>query len=136
MMLGLIHPGWYNGRAKSEVNALSIGDIEILAIPGEMNPEIVDGGIESPPGADYPGPPVEVPPLRSKMQGKVNMVFNLANDEIGYIMPQTQWDEAPPYTYGRDTPPYGEENSGGRHLGAALHHECLQVMQQLHTLGQ
>ena len=136
MMLGLIHPGWYNGRAKSEVNALSIGDIEILAIPGEMNPEIVDGGIESPPGADYPGPPVEVPPLRSKMQGKVNMVFNLANDEIGYIMPQTQWDEAPPYTYGRDTAPYGEENSGGRHLGAALHHECLQVMQQLHTLGQ
>ena len=24
------------------------------------------------------------------MRGKVNMVFNLANDEIGYIIPHTQ----------------------------------------------
>ena len=134
IMLGLIHPGWYGGKAKSEINALTLGDLEILAIPGEVYPEIIDGGVEAPAGGDYPGPPAEVPPLRGEMRGKVNMVFNLANDEIGYIIPRTQWDVKPPHTYGRDKAPYGEENSGGSQVGATLHDECLGIMRQLHAL--
>lgn len=134
IMLGLIHPGWYNGKAKTEINALRLGDIEILAIPGEVYPEIVDGGIEAPAGGDHPGAPVEVPPLRAEMRGKVNMVFNLANDEIGYIIPSTQWDVEPPYTYGGTKAPYGEENSGGRDVGAIVHKECLDALRRLHAL--
>jgi hypothetical protein len=133
IMLGLIHPGWYDGKAKTEVNALRIGDIEVLAIPGEVYPEIVDGGVESPAGADFPGPPTEVPPLRVEMRGKVNMVFNLANDEIGYILPRTQWDTQAPFTYGRDKAPYGEVNSGGSQVGPTLHLHCLKALRKLHA---
>lgn len=136
IMLGLIHPGWYDGKARTEVSALRIGDIEILAIPGEVYPEIVDGGVETPSGGDFPGPPVEVPPLRPQMRGRVNMVFNLANDEIGYIIPRTQWDTEPPYTYGAPKAPYGEENSGGSHVGSVIHAECLKVLRRLHQLGR
>lgn len=132
MMLGLIHPGWYDGKAKTEIDALRVGDIEMLAIPGEVYPEIVDGGIESPDGADYPGDPVEVPPLRDQMNGRINMVFNLANDEIGYIIPRTQWDVEPPYTYGRDRAPYGEVNSGGLDIGRVIHEGSQSALKRLH----
>ncbi len=133
-MLGLIHPGWYWGKAKTEVNAIRIGDLEILTIPGELYPEIAEGGIESPEGGDYPGTPIEVPPLRQQMQGKVNMIVGLANDEIGYIIPHTQWDEKPPYAYGRtDKPQYGEENSGGPGIAPVIHKEALAVLDQLHA---
>jgi hypothetical protein len=134
-MLGLIHPGWYWGKAKTEVNAIRIGDLEILTIPGEIYPEIVEGGIESPEGGDYPGEPVEVPPLRGQMKGKVNMVIGLANDEIGYIIPRTQWDVKPPYAYGRtDKPQYGEENSGGSKVAPVIHRESLAVLEELHAV--
>lgn len=134
LMLGLIHPGWYNGTAKTEVSALRIGDIEILNIPGEVYPEIIDGGIEAPEGGDYPGQPVEVPPLRSEMSGVVNMVFNLANDEIGYIIPRTQWDVQPPYTYGAKDAPYGEVNSGGPDVAHVVHAASRDALKRLHDL--
>jgi hypothetical protein len=134
LMLGLIHPGWYDGKAKTEISALRIGDLEILNLPGEVYPEIVDGGIEAPEGGDFPGRPLEVPPLRSAMAGAVNMVFNLANDEIGYLIPRTQWDVQPPYTYGANKAPYGEVNSGGPDVAAVVHREGLAVLRRLHEL--
>jgi hypothetical protein len=134
VMLGLIHPGWYDGRAKSEVDAVRIGDLEILTIPGELYPEIAEGGVESPEGSDYSGKPREVPPLRPQMRGSVNMVFNLANDEIGYIIPRTQWDTAPPYTYGESRAPYGEVNSGGPDVASVIHEEALEALRRLHEM--
>ncbi len=134
VMFGLIHPGWYGGKAKTEVSALRIGDLEILTCPGEIYPEIVDGGIESPEGADFPGDPVEVPPLRPEMGGRVKMVFNLANDELGYLIPRTQWDEKHPYTYGDENGPYGEENSGGPNIAAEVHRASLAVVGELAEL--
>lgn len=134
VMLGLVHPGWYNGRAKSEVNAVRVGDLEILTVPGELYPEVAEGGVESPEGADYPGAPVEVPPLRPEMRGRVNMVFNLANDEIGYLIPRTQWDTVPPYTYGRSQAPYGEVNSGGPNVASVVHREALGALRELHRI--
>ena len=134
-MLGLVHPGWYWGKGKTEVNAIRIGDLEILSIPGELYPEIAEGGIESPEGADFPGAPVEVPPLRKEMRGKVNMIVGLANDEIGYIIPTTQWDVEVPYAYGETSEPqYGEENSGGSGIAPVIHRESLAVLEQLHAM--
>lgn len=134
MMLGIIHPGWYWGKGRTEVNAIRIGDLEILTIPGELYPEIAEGGIESPEGADFGIAPVEVPPLRGQMQGKVNMIFGLANDEIGYIIPRSQWDSKPPYAYGRtDEPQYGEENSGGSEVAPVIHRESMAILQRLHA---
>jgi hypothetical protein len=134
VMLGLIHPGWYGGRARSEVNAVRVGELEIVTVPGELYPEIAEGGVESPEGADYPGPPLEVPSLRTEMRGAINMVFNLANDEIGYLIPRTQWDTAPPYAYGRSRAPYGEVNSGGPDVASVVHREALDAMRKLHQL--
>jgi hypothetical protein len=131
IMLGLIHPGWFDGKARTEVGAFKIGEIALLTIPGEIYPEIVDGGVEAPDGADFEGPAVEVPPLRQEMSGALNLVANLANDEIGYIVPRTQWDTRPPFTYGRKDAPYGEENSGGPDVAQVIHAESLAALRRL-----
>lgn len=132
IMLGLIHPGYYWGKAKTEINVIRIGDLEILTIPGELYPEIGDGGIEAPQGQDFAVAPVEVPPLREQMQGTMNMIVNLANDEIGYIIPKSQWDTEPPFAYGRDEDQYGEENSAGPDVAPALHRECTELLRRFH----
>lgn len=134
VMLGIVHPGWYGGCAKTEIDAVRVGDLEILTVPGELYPEIAEGGVESPEGSDYGGVPQEVPPLRPDMRGTVNMVFNLANDEIGYLIPKTQWDTDPPYTYGRDRAPYGEVNSGGANVAGVVHREARETLRRLHDL--
>ena len=134
LMLGLIHPGWYDGKAKTEIDAIRIGELEILSVPGELYPEISEGGVEAPTGGDFAGSPREVPGLRSQMHGGVNMVFNLANDEVGYLIPYTQWDSRPPFTYGQTKAPYGEENSGGPDAATIVHHESLATLKTLHEL--
>lgn len=135
MALGLIHPGvyWKNGgiAARSEVDAVKVGDLEIITVPGELYPEIADGGVEAKPGQDFPIAPVEVPPLRQEMRGKVNMVFGLANDEIGYIVPKSQWDVEPPFVYDNEAQ-YGEENSAGPEIAPTVHHESLALLRRLH----
>lgn len=132
IMLGVIHPGyfWLN-KSRSEVDVVRIGDIEIITIPGEIYPEIVEGGIEAPEGQDFPIQPVEVPPLRGEMKGRMNMVFGLANDEIGYIIPKSQWDAVPPHAY-KEKGQYGEENSGGPDVAPTVHHESLALLKRMH----
>lgn len=132
IMLGAVHPGYFWGKARTEVNVIRIGDLEILAIPGEIYPEIVDGGVEQPDGADFGISPIETPGLRTLMRGKVNMVVGLANDEIGYIVPKSQWDVEAPYAYGRDKAQYGEENSGGPETAPVVYREAVALMERLH----
>jgi hypothetical protein len=132
IMLGLLHPGYYWGKAKTEINVIRIGDLEILTVPGELYPEIGDGGVEAPEGRDYAIEPQEVPPLRGQMAGRMNMIIGLANDEIGYIIPKSQWDTKPPFAYGREKPQYGEQNSPGPDVAPALHRECLELLDRMH----
>lgn len=134
ILLGLVHPGvyWTGGgiSSRSEVDVVRVGDLEIATVPGELYPEIADGGVEALPGQDFNIPPVEVPPLRKEMQGKVNMIFGLANDEIGYIVPKSQWDNEPPYVYNGKSQ-YGEENSGGPEVAPTVHRESLALIHKL-----
>ena len=106
---------------RTEIALVTFGDASIACIPGEIYPEIVNGGIERPPGGDYPINPVEVPPLRELMPGKIKFVFGLANDEIGYIIPKSEWDKTRPYLYDAKKKPYGEINSVGPETGPLLH---------------
>lgn len=122
--LGIFNRGFVSfGRMRSEINLLTIGDAWILTIPGEINPEIVNGGIETPEGADYPGEPTEIPPIRELMHGKYNFVIGLANDEVGYIMPKSHWDTEAPFTYGRKKAFYGEINSLGPDAAPILYEQ-------------
>ncbi len=133
IMLGLIHEGYYwGGYAKTEVNALRIGDVMVLTTPGELYPEIVLGGIEALPGRDFMGPAQEVPPLIEPMtrHARQALVFGLANDEIGYIIPKSQWDTKPPHVYG-DRAQYGEGNSGGPDVASAIHRTSLDLIETL-----
>ena len=65
--------------------------------------------------------PVEVPPLRELMPGRVKFLLGLANDEVGYLLPKTQWDRQPPFTYGAKNAPYGEINSCGPDAAGSVH---------------
>lgn len=131
IMLGLIHEGYYwGGKAKTEVNAIRIGGVRVLTIPGELYSEIVVGGVEALPGRDFEIEPVESPALRTLMQGRMNLVIGLANDEIGYIIPKTQWDVKAPFVYdGKDQ--YGEENSGGPDVAGVLYSTGCDLMFRL-----
>ena len=130
-LLGVLDRGFIGmKKVRSEINLLSIGSAWILTLPGEINPEIVNGGIEKPEGADFPDTPLEEPHFRELMNGKYNFVIGLANDEIGYVMPKSQWDTEPPFTYGRKKAFYGEINSLGPDAGPVLHKEVLRMISE------
>jgi hypothetical protein len=121
-VLGLIdrgHSSWM--KMRTEVALVTFGEASIACVPGEIYPELVNGGIERAPGGDFDCDPVEVPPLRELMPGRVKFVFGLANDEIGYIIPKSHWDRQPPYLYGSEKGVYGEINSVGPDCAPILH---------------
>ncbi len=121
--------GWF--KKQSEVAAFTLGPVSVLAVPGEIYPEIINGGVEAPAGQDYDIQPVETPPLRELMPGKYKFVLGLANDEIGYIIPKSQWDEKAPFTYGRKKAPYGEENSMGPETAPLLYKDLSDILKEL-----
>jgi hypothetical protein len=86
--------------------------VEAALVPGELYPELSVGGAVCDPNGDFAGAPVETP-LKQMLAAPYRMLFGLANDEIGYILPKCQWDEKPPYTFGAKERWYGEVNSTG-----------------------
>jgi len=130
--LGILNRGFTKFKTmRSEVNLLTIGPAWILTIPGEINPEILNGGIETPEGRDFAIEPVEVPPLRELMQGDINFVIGLANDEVGYMMPKTHWDVEPPFTYDRQKAMYGEVNSLGPETGPEIYRQARMLIEAM-----
>ena len=115
---------------RSEIAFWQFGPISCIQLPGEIYPEIVNGGVEAPEGQDYDIEPVEAPSLRSLMPGEYKLVFGLANDMIGYVVPKSQWDEKEPYTYDNDDAPYGEINSLGPDTGPILYREMVKILKE------
>jgi len=106
---------------RTEVGYLRIGDAEALLVPAEIYPELVLGGIQDPqdPGADFRGAPRERA-LFTLLSSEYKLVLGLANDEIGYVIPRSQWDAKEPFAYGRAEDQYGEVNSVGPSASARL----------------
>lgn len=102
---------------------------EIATVPGEIYPELVNGGIARYPGADYPDAPFE-PAIREHMRSPYPFVFGLANDEIGYITPKTEWDSKPPWLQNRKERWYGEVNSSGPEAAGRITRALVQLMDQ------
>lgn len=113
---------------ESEVSRIRLGQVEILGIPGEIFPELVLGGYDGRYRFGYPliGPANPNPPrltqapkapfLRERLKARHGLVVGLANDELGYIVPEYDFqitdnrslDPHPPGTH------YEETNSIGR----------------------
>lgn len=92
---------------------------EFLTVPGEIFPELVNGGITRYPGADFPEAPMETP-LRTLLKSKYQFILSLGNDELGYIIPKCEWDEHAPWLNNNPQPYYGEINSVGPDTAAVV----------------
>jgi hypothetical protein len=95
-----------------ELRSAGVPMAEIATIPGEIYPELVNGGVARYPGADYPDATIE-PVLRELLKTKYQFILGLGNDEIGYLIPKAEWDEKPPWLKNATEPWYGEVNSVG-----------------------
>ena len=106
-----------DGSMSAVVGVLRLGKqskpaLEAAMVPGELYPELSAGGVVRYPGADFPEAPLE-PALKQMMKAPYRMLIGLANDEIGYIIPQAEWDEKPPWLQNAPKRWYGEVNSVG-----------------------
>lgn len=124
-------PRW--NQVRTEVALLTLGEASIACVPGELYPELANGGIVHPSGADFDIEPLELPPLREMMPGRVKFLFGLANDEIGYIIPKSEWDDREPWLYGTPERHYGEVNSLGADTAPLLHDAFKSLAE---TIGQ
>ncbi len=130
-VLGLLdrgHERWKHLR--TETALITLGPVSFACIPGEIYPELVNGGAEQAPGGDYNIPPLEIPPIRELMPGKLKFILGLANDEIGYIIPKSEWDRRAPFLYGAKKAPYGEINSVGPETAGILHRVLRELCQK------
>jgi len=93
---------------ETELTVLKLGEVALVMLPGEICPELVEGG-------EYGTNP---PPLRqiARKYGLEHLVVvGLANDEIGYILPPDDYllDEELPYFREAEGDHYEETNSVG-----------------------
>ncbi len=105
---------------KSEITYFEIGGKKLLLLPGELFPELVFGGaLSAEESATGKGPEMN-PKLLCDIVGDENiLVFGLANDELGYILPPNDFilhEKSPYIENGRDKHDrrhYEETNSMG-----------------------
>ena len=113
----------------TEVGLIDLGPIRMLAIPGELLPELAIGGYDgsrvnttedvlvdpgnpNPPDLDQaPGPPY----YSDLMGAQHNWILGLANDELGYLIPPYDYvlDPSLPYLDEAEGDHYEETNSLG-----------------------
>jgi len=114
-------------RVETEVSLVTIGPVKILGVPGELLPELAIGGYDGRYRFGYPlvaptnpNPPdvahgPKGPYLRARLNAKVGLIVGLANDELGYLIPDYDF-QATPNRSMEPHPPgthYEETNSVG-----------------------
>ncbi len=107
-----------DGTTSTQVGLVRLLDgdtplLDIALVPGELYPELSVGGITKYDGSDFPDAAVEPAIKRDILTAKHRMLFGLADDEIGYIIPKVEWDEKAPWLKGASKRWYGEVNSVG-----------------------
>ena len=109
--------GAYHLSVITEISYMELGGQKFLLIPGELFSELAYGGALETGAAGFSAD--DPPTLAELLGGEDFLVLGLANDEIGYILPPSDFflDEAAPYisegkdAFGRDH--YEETNSMG-----------------------
>ncbi|WP_149275326.1 hypothetical protein [Pareuzebyella sediminis] len=118
-------------KVRTEVGAIRIGPALFVSIPGEIYPEIIFGGIEAPKGREFNIEPLEIPPIQDFINDRYKFYLGLSNDEIGYIIPKSEWDTEAPYLYHDERDTYGEENSLGPETGPFIYKALKEVLGDL-----
>lgn len=130
--------GKFKRIKKSELTYLCIGEIEILMLPGEIFPELVYGGyLESEETANLTPPSINPLPLAKIAQNDELIIFGVANDLIGYIVPPNDFYLHNRYPYfvsaydrlGRSH--YNETNSLGPKTAQKIADVFLQIKNEL-----
>jgi len=121
-------------KTRTEVGAIRIGPALFLSIPGEIYPEIIFGGVEAPEGREFDIQPLETPPIQDFIKDKYKFYLGLSNDEIGYIIPKSEWDTGKPYLYNDEGDTYGESNSLGPETGPLIYKTLIEVIKDLEWL--
>ncbi len=123
-------------RIQTEMSVINLGPVQMLTVPGEILPELVVGGYDgsriNAPGVpiidpDNSNPPnldkaPEGPYIQDRMGGTYRWIIGLGNDELGYIIPDYnyQLDETMPYVAEAEGDHYEETNSLGPHIAAIV----------------
>ncbi|MCL2301484.1 MAG: hypothetical protein FWC27_15175 [Firmicutes bacterium] len=126
---------------QTEMNYMTIGDVHILMVPGELFPELAYGGYLEADVAAVGGPELNPPPLREIAGDPELIIFGLANDELGYFIPPNDFllDEELPFLVktndhgGRRH--YEETNSSGPKLAHALADNFKQMLRVVRQGG-
>lgn len=110
---------------KTELSVVMLGDVALAMIPGEIFPELVQGGAfgDTNPDGVNPAPLREI---ARELGVEKLLIVGLANDELGYIVPPSDFllNEDRPYLdrtmdkYGEDH--YEETNSVGPGCASAI----------------
>lgn len=87
----LVKTGFGKYDVVSEIGYLEFGtDLAISMIPGELAPEIAYGGVDKAEDT-WTGDEWEYDSFVEMTGGKTVIVYGLANDQIGYILPDNEW---------------------------------------------
>ncbi|MGB1275855.1 MAG: hypothetical protein ACPG77_08900, partial [Nannocystaceae bacterium] len=131
-----VDPDSGENRITTEMALINLGPLQLLSIPGEIVPELAIGGYDkshvgSPSYSfidpENPNPPdiasaPEGPYLKERMGGTYRWLVGLGNDEIGYILPEYNFELSAdlPYVDEPEGDHYEETNSLGPATAAHL----------------
>lgn len=104
-----------NLLAVTEVGYCEIGkQVKVALMPGELNPELAVDGPNMHASGSYSGEEFGLPPMKDMISSGDLLVFGMANDAVGYIIPDNDFG---PF-YQKDH--YEELLSFGKHEASAL----------------
>jgi hypothetical protein len=131
-------------HVETEMDLLRIGPFSMLTVPGELLPELAIGGFDGSRVGDptktmvdenNPNPPdisqaPEGPYLLEGMPGEHAWILGLGNDELGYIIPEYnfQLHENIPWFEQAEGDHYEETNSLGPSLAGAVQEKAWMLM--------
>ncbi len=120
----------------TEMSLVELGPIQLLSVPGELLPELAVGGYDgsriNAPGVPLVDPDNVNPPkldqapagpyIKDRMPGMYPWLIGLGNDELGYIIPEYNFELDPKNPYNREAEGdhYEETNSLGPHMAGLI----------------
>lgn len=78
--------------AVTEVGYCELGKtIKVALMPGELNPELAVDGPNLHASGSYSGEEFSLPPMKDMISGGDLLIFGMANDAVGYIIPDNDF---------------------------------------------